>query len=108
MTSRNFGWMNSTARFPILPLLIGLALVCMQPTRADDHHGGSRPAWLVVDTDVAAGDFRAFAALFPGVDLRAVVVTKGISSVPRGSMAIALFLASGQSFAPVIPGLAAA
>jgi inosine-uridine nucleoside N-ribohydrolase len=62
----------------------------------------------MVDTDVATDDFRAFATLFPHRDLRAVVVTEGISSVPRGSTAIALFLASGQSFAPVIPGLAAA
>ena len=86
-------------------LLIGLAAWCTQPAWAGDDHGHR---CLVVDTDVATDDFRAFAALFPHVDLRAVVVTEGISSVPRGSMAIVLFLASGQSFAPVIPGLAAA
>jgi inosine-uridine nucleoside N-ribohydrolase len=61
---------------------------------------------LIVDTDVATDDFRAFAVLFPQRGLRAVVVTEGIASVPRASSAIALFLASGQSLAPVIPGLA--
>jgi inosine-uridine nucleoside N-ribohydrolase len=63
---------------------------------------------LLVDTDVATDDYRAFAVLFPNRDLRAVVVTEGISRVAQGSTAIALFLASGQSLAPVIPGLSAA
>lgn len=108
MTSRNSAWRSSTARFSMVALLIGLTVLCVRPAWAADQHGRSRQACLVVDTDVATDDFRAFAALFPQVDLRAVVVTEGISSVPRGAMAIAMFLASGQSFAPVIPGLAAA
>lgn len=85
-------------------------LSSLTPAWAGDErrgHGGGG-ACLVVDTDVATDDFRAFAVLFPNRDLRAVVVTEGISSVARGSTAIALFIASGQSFAPVIPGLAAA
>jgi inosine-uridine nucleoside N-ribohydrolase len=66
-----------------------------------------RHTCLIVDTDVATDDLRAFAVLFPHRELRAVVVTEGISSVPKGSMAISLYLASGPSSAPVIPGLAA-
>lgn len=110
MAADLFGWMNSTMRgFAVAGLLAGLSGVCTEPAWADDgnqRHPGQ--TCLVVDTDVATDDFRAFAVLFPHRDLRAVVVTEGISSVSRGSTAIALFLASGQSFAPVIPGLAAA
>jgi hypothetical protein len=108
MASRDFEWTSSVARFSMVGLLVGLTVLSVQPTWADDDRGRSRQTCLVVDTDVATDDLRAFAALFPQVDLRAVVVTEGISSVPRASTAIALFLASGQSFAPVIPGLAAA
>ena len=89
-------------------LLTGFAGLCTESAWAGDNnqrHPGQ--TCLVVDTDVATDDFRAFAALFPNRDLRAVVVTEGIASVLRGSTAIALFLASGQSVAPVIPGLAA-
>ncbi len=90
-------------------VLIGLAGLCTEGARAGDNdQRRAGQACLVVDTDVATDDFRAFAVLFPHRDLRAVVVTEGIASVSRGSTAIALFLASGQSSAPVIPGLAAA
>ena len=102
--------MNRVARrFAFAGLLAGVAGLCVQPAWAGDNdHTRSGQACLLVDTDVATDDFRAFAVLFPHRDLRAVVVTEGISSVPLGSTAISLFLASGQSFAPVIPGLAAA
>ena len=109
MASDLFGWMNNIVRcFTLAGLLTGLAGLCTEPAWAGDsnqRHPGQ--ACLVVDTDVATDDFRAFAALFPHRDLRAVVVTEGIASVARGSTAIALFLASGQSLAPVIPGLSA-
>ena len=107
MTSDLFGRMKRCAVFA--GLVAGVAGVCAEPVWAgdrDQRHSGQ--TCLVVDTDVATDDFRAFAMLFPYRDLRAVVVTEGISSVPLGSTAIALFLASGQSLAPVIPGLAAA
>jgi inosine-uridine nucleoside N-ribohydrolase len=95
--------------FTVAGLVTGLAGLCAEPASAEDNNQRHpTQACLVVDTDVATDDLRAFAALFPQSDLRAVVVTEGISSVPRGSTAIALFLASGQSLAPVIPGLAAA
>jgi hypothetical protein len=108
MASDLFGWMNSSVRcFTVAGLLTGLAALCTDPAWAEDsNQRHPEQACLVVDTDVATDDFRAFAALFPHRDLRAVVVTEGIASVPRGSTAIALFLASGQSMAPVIPGLA--
>lgn len=92
----------------VVGLLTGLAGVWAGPAWAgDDNRRHSGRTCLVVDTDVATDDFRAFAVLFPHRDLRAVVVTEGIASVPRGSTAIALFLASGPSSARVIPGLAA-
>ncbi len=63
----------------------------------DRHYGHHRERCLVVDTDVANDDLRAFAVLAPHRTLRAVVVTEGISSVLRGRTAIALFLASASS-----------
>jgi inosine-uridine nucleoside N-ribohydrolase len=103
------GWVCSIVRgFTFVGLLIGVADLCAEPAwAADDNQKDPGQSCLVVDTDAATDDFRAFATLFPHRDLRAVVVTEGIASVPRGSTAIALFLASGQSLAPVIPGLAA-
>jgi inosine-uridine nucleoside N-ribohydrolase len=111
MASSLLGSMNCIiARcLTVAGLLTGLVGLCAGPAWGGDNeqrHG--RQTCLVVDTDVATDDFRAFAVLFPHRDLRAVIVTEGIASVPRGSTAIALFLASGQSLAPVIPGLAAA
>jgi len=110
MASDFLGWTRTLARrFMFAVWLIGAAGVCIEPAWSDeDNHRHSGRTCLIVDTDVATDDFRAFAVLFPHRDLTAVVVTEGISSVPRGSAAIALFLASGQSLAPVIPGLAAA
>ena len=109
MASGPFEWMKSVVRcVTVAGLLTGFAGLCTELAWAVDiNQRHSRQPCLVVDTDVATDDFRAFAVLFPHRDLRAVVVTEGISSVPRGSTAIALFLASGQSLAPVIPGLAA-
>jgi len=109
MTSDLCGWMNSMVRcFSVAGLLSGLVVLCTGPVWAgDDKHRQRAPTCLVVDTDVATDDFRALAVLVPHRELRAVVVTEGIASVPRGSTAVALFLASGQSSAPVIPGLAA-
>ena len=109
MSSDIFSWMNSmVGRCAVAGMLIGLMGVCAE-------HVGRRQRREAAGASVPAGRygcgnrrFRAFAVLFPHRDLRAVVVTEGIASVPRGSTAIALFLASGQSFAPVIPGLAAA
>jgi inosine-uridine nucleoside N-ribohydrolase len=102
--------MSSTLRgFAVAGLLTGLSGLCTEPARAEhDKDRHSRHVCVVVDTDAATDDFRALAVLFPNRDIRAVVVTEGIASVPRGSTAIALFMASGQSLAPVIPGLAAA
>ena len=62
----------------------------------------------MIDTDVGLDDFRAVAVLLPQRALQAVVVTEGSAGVPRGSTAMAMFLASAPSSAPIIPGLAAA
>jgi len=75
------------------------------PARADDGHAQT---CLVIDTDAGLDDFRAVAVLLPQRAPQAVVVTEGISAVPGGSTAMAMFLASAPSSAPVIPGLAAA
>ena len=109
MASDSFRRMNSIVQgLTVAAWLTVLAGFCAGPDWAEDNNERHpKQACLVVDTDVATDDFRAFAVLFPHRDLRAVVVTEGIASVPRGSTAIALFLASGQSLAPVIPGLAA-
>jgi len=80
---------------------LGAGLPASAAERGDAGH-----ACLLVDTDAATDDFRAFAVLFPHRELRAVVVTEGISSVPRGTTAIATLLAGGLSRAPVISGLA--
>src|SRR3954470_21940038 len=110
MASNFLGWTNTVVRCStIAGLLIGLTGLCTERAWSDDDdHRHSGRTCLVVDTDVATDDFRAFAVLFPHRDLTTVVVTEGISRVPNGSTAIALFLASGQSLAPVIPGLSAA
>jgi len=71
-------------------------------------NGGSAQPCLVIDTDVGLDDFRAVAVLLPQRAARAVVITEGIAAVPGGSTAMAMFLASAPSSAPVIPGLAAA
>lgn len=63
-------------------------------------------ACLIVDTDVGLDDYRAFAVLAPARDLRAVVVTEGISAVPGGATAVSMFLAAGGDSPPVLPGLA--
>ena len=109
MASDSFKRMNSFVHgLTVAAWLTGLAGFCAGPAWAESNNEKHpKQACLVVDTDVATDDFRALAVLFPHRDLRAVVVTEGIASVPRGSTAIALFLASGQSLAPVIPGLAA-
>lgn len=106
MASNLFGWIR---RLVHACMVFGLCLLCTGlGWAADNDHRHARQTCLLVDTDVATDDYRAFAVLFPNRDLRAVVVTEGISRVAKGSTAIALFLASGQSLAPVIPGLSAA
>jgi hypothetical protein len=61
---------------------------------------------LVVDTDAGLDDFRAFAVVAPSRDIRAVVVTEGISGVPNGVTAMSMFLAARGATPPVLPGLA--
>ena len=99
MASNLVGCMRSVVRCcTVAGLVTGLAGLCTEPAWAGDHdQRDTRQTCLVVDTDVATDDFRAFAALFPNRDLRAVVVTEGIASVLRGSTAIALFLASDEA-----------
>ncbi len=75
---------------------------------AGAESAGDTSACLIVDTDVGLDDFRAVAALLPQREVRAVVVTEGVASVPRGSTAISMFLGAGTQTPPVIPGLASA
>lgn len=76
------------------------------PTFAADQPAANTRACLIVDTDVGLDDYRALAILLPHRDVRAVVVTEGISSVQGGSTALSMFLASRGDMPPVIPGLA--
>jgi hypothetical protein len=78
------------------------------PTLAADQPAADPRGCLIVDTDAGLDDFRALAIIAPRRDIRAVVVTEGISSVPGGSTAVSLFLASRGPTPPVIPGLASA
>lgn len=61
---------------------------------------------LVVDTDVGVDDYRALAVAAPVRDVRAVVVTEGISGVANGATAVSMFLAGRGVSPPVLPGLA--
>jgi hypothetical protein len=61
---------------------------------------------LIVDTDVGLDDYRALAVVAPARDVRAVVVTEGISTVSNGATAVSMFLAGRGVRPPVLPGLA--
>jgi hypothetical protein len=68
--------------------------------------GASPRSCLVVDTDAGLDDYRALAVVAPARDLRAVVVTEGISGVPHGVTAVSMFLAARGATPPVLPGYA--
>jgi inosine-uridine nucleoside N-ribohydrolase len=95
-----------------LALVMGGAGVGMQSLTADrplsDQPAVNTQTCLIVDTDVGVDDYRALATFLPKRDLRAVVVTEGISGVQGGSTAVSMFLASRSDTPPVIPGLASA
>lgn len=104
--------MKSTLRIVLVPcLLLTISGVSLAQTPGPAGKSGPAPSTqpcLVIDTDVGLDDFRAVAVLLPQRAPQAVVVTEGIAAVPGGSTAMAMFLASAPSSAPVIPGLAAA
>lgn len=101
--------MKSTLRiFLVLCLFLTISGVGLAQTPEPAGKSGPTQPCLVIDTDVGLDDFRAVAVLLPQRAPKAVVVTEGIAGVPRGSTAMAMFLASAPSAAPVIPGLAAA
>src|SRR5689334_12808821 len=109
MTSGSHRWLNHLMRYlAVVGLVAGFAAWSTRSTWAEKNPSPPAQYCLVIDTDGGLDDFRAFAVVLPQRELRAVVVTEGIASVSRGSTAIALFLASAPSSAPVIPGLAAA
>jgi hypothetical protein len=100
-SNRRLGRLSVTA----LALAVGWVGICV-PTLAADQPAADQRACLIVDTDVALDDYRALAVVLPERDVRAVVVTEGISGVAGGSTAISMFLASRGVTPPVIPGLA--
>ena len=106
MTSGSCGWVGRVMRY--LAVAAGLLAFTAWSTAPAWADGGGAQPCLVVDTDVGLDDFRAVAVLLPERAPQAVVVTEGIAAVPGGSTAMAMFLASAPSSAPVIPGLAAA
>lgn len=76
------------------------------PSLTADQPAADPRGCLIVDTDAGLDDFRALAIIAPRHDIRAVVVTEGISGVPGGATAVSLFLASRGTTPPVISGLA--
>ena len=66
--------------------------------------GGGGSACLVVDTDLGLDDYRAIAALLPSRDVRAFVVTEGVSGVQNGATTLSMFLASRGQNEPVFAG----
>lgn len=88
-----------------LALAMGWTAVGLPALAADQPNARS---CLVVDTDAGLDDYRALAIVVPKREVRAVVVTEGISGVPNGATAVSMFLASRGGTAPVIPGLASA
>jgi hypothetical protein len=96
-------------RFSVTALAFSLAWVGVGvPMLAADRPAADPGACTVVDTDVGLDDFRAMAVLAPARDVRAVVVTEGISAVQGGATAMSMFLAARGATPPVIPGLASA
>jgi hypothetical protein len=76
------------------------------PLVAADQPAATPNACLVVDTDAGLDDYRALAVAVPRREVRAVVVTEGISGVPNGATAVSMFLAARGATPPVITGLA--
>ncbi len=105
MTSDSCGWVDRVMRYLAVAGFVAFTAWSTVPAWAD---GGPAQPCLVIDTDAGLDDFRAVAVLLPQRAPQAVVVTEGIAAVPGGSTAMAMFLASAPSSAPVIPGLAAA
>ena len=104
MTSRNPQRLRrlSVTALVVATCWVGIGL----PALAADQPAANQRACLIVDTDVGLDDYRALAIVLPQRDVRAVVVTEGISGVRNGSTAISMFLASRGETPPVIPGLA--
>lgn len=91
-----------------LALVLALATAGITGAAAAEEPAQRVETCLVIDTDVGLDDFRAVAVVLPARALQAAVITEGIAAVPGGSTAMAMFLASAPSAAPVLPGLAAA
>jgi hypothetical protein len=100
-STRRLGRLSGTA----VALAVGWIGVGVPILAADQPAANPRDC-LVVDTDAGLDDFRALAVILPHRDVRAVVVTEGISSVRGGAMAVSMLLASRGQTPPVIPGLA--
>jgi inosine-uridine nucleoside N-ribohydrolase len=103
MAGKRFGRL-SVGAVALATVWVGVGL----PTFAADQPAADTRDCLVVDTDAGLDDYRALAVILPEREVRAVVVTEGISGVPRGSTAVSLFLAGRGETPPVIPGLASA
>lgn len=88
-------------------LLAALASVwVVGPVVAGDGPAADHRTCLVVDTDAGLDDYRALAVAAPARELRAVVVTEGVSGVSHGATAVSMFLAGRGPTPPVLPGFA--
>ena len=101
--------MTTTRRFSITALALAIGWVAVGvPTLAADRPAADPRACLIVDTDVGLDDYRAIAVALPAREVRAVVVTEGISGVQHGATAVSMFLAARGATPPVLTGLASA
>jgi hypothetical protein len=101
-STRRFGRLSVVT----LVLALGSTGIGLPALAADGPGGGAARSCLVVDTDAGLDDYRALAVVLPEREVRAVVITEGISGVRNGATAVSMFLASHGPTPPVIPGLA--
>jgi len=100
-STRRLGRLSVTA----MALAMGWTAVGL-PALAADQPAAAARSCVVVDTDAGLDDYRALAILLPDREVRAVVVTEGISGVRNGATAVSMFLASRGATPPVLRGLA--
>jgi hypothetical protein len=92
-------------RLSVTAAVLALAWAAV-PMLAADRPAASPGTCTVVDTDAGLDDFRALTVLVPARDVRAVVVTEGISGVRNGATAVSMLLAARGDLPRVLPGFA--
>src|ERR1700742_4206100 len=91
------------SRLSVIAAVLAVAWVGVGALAAD-RPAASTGTCTVVDTDAGLDDFRALSVLAPARDVRAVVVTEGISGVRNGATAVSMLLAARGDTPRVLPG----